>query len=85
MLCVDGGGVWREAGVFDDGGVVGAVQEFGEDGGFTVVEVEGLEVVQFGGDGDEELLGLDEFLALGSLDDEGDAGLSAIGVLDVRG
>ena len=75
------GGEWWDGGVADEGGVVGAVEELGEEGGFVGGEVEAEEVAEFGGDGDEEFFGEDEFSAGGCLDED----LDAIGAAAVRG
>ena len=55
------GDVVGDGGVADEGGVVAAVLELGEQGGFVEGEVEADEVGEFGGDGDEEFLGDDQF------------------------
>lgn len=71
------GGVGRDGCVTDQGGVVGAVQELGEEGRFVGGKVEASEVVQFRGDGDEEFLGDDQFRAGGCFDKDFDAVVAA--------
>ena len=66
------GDVWGDAGVAEQGGVVGAVEELGEEGCFVGGEVETVEIVEFGRDGDEELFGQDQFRAGGCLDENFD-------------
>ena len=70
--------------MLDQGGVVGAVAELGEEGGFVGGEVEADEVVEFGRDGQEEFLGDDQFRARGGLDEDFDVrGAGAVGGEDV--
>jgi len=54
--------------------------ELAEDFGLRARQVQVLEEVNLGGDGDEELLGNDELLTGGRLDNEFDSGVCALGL-----
>ena len=77
------GDVWGGAGVAEQGGVVGAVEELSEEGCFVGGEVEAVEVVELGRDGDEEFLGEDQSRARGCLDENFDPVAAAVGGDDV--
>ena len=65
------GGSRGKAGVAEEAGPVAGILELGEQTAFGGVEVEAVEVLEFGWDGEEDFLGTDELFARGGGDDDG--------------
>ena len=65
------GGGRGKAGVAEEASPVAGVLELGEKTALGRVEVKAMEVLQLGGDGEEDFLGADKFFARGGGDDNG--------------
>ena len=73
-----------DRGIPDKGRVVACVDELSEEAGFVGGEIEADEVVEFGGNGDDEFVREDQYRAGGGLDVDFDAvGAATVGSDDV--